>query len=158
MRKRLCEVFISIVIAGILYTGCGEVWAQNPTCPTRPFGDSTNACASTAFVQGAIAGTGTPSQIITAAGPVVVAPTDTLILINKSVQSDTPFTLPTLLSRNYLPLTIVDYSGNGGSITFTLPGTEKINTSATFGATSVGPGYPFRLELHPFTGIGWTAQ
>lgn len=25
--------------------------AQNPTCPTRPLGDSTNACASTAFVQ-----------------------------------------------------------------------------------------------------------
>jgi hypothetical protein len=25
-------------------------WAQNPTCPTRPPGDSTNACASTAFV------------------------------------------------------------------------------------------------------------
>lgn len=28
--------------------------AQNPTCPTRPAGDSTNACASTAFVRGAI--------------------------------------------------------------------------------------------------------
>ena len=25
-------------------------WAQNPTCPTRPVGDSSNACASTAFV------------------------------------------------------------------------------------------------------------
>jgi len=29
-------------------------WAQNPTCPTRPTGDSSNACASTAFVQGAV--------------------------------------------------------------------------------------------------------
>lgn len=28
--------------------------AQNPTCPTRPVGDSSNACASTAFVQTAI--------------------------------------------------------------------------------------------------------
>lgn len=27
--------------------------AQNPTCPTRPVGDSSNACASTAFVSGA---------------------------------------------------------------------------------------------------------
>jgi len=27
------------------------VLAQNPTCPTRPAGDTTNACASTAFVQ-----------------------------------------------------------------------------------------------------------
>lgn len=26
-------------------------WAQNPTCPTRPPTDSSNACASTAFVQ-----------------------------------------------------------------------------------------------------------
>lgn len=30
-------------------------WAQNPTCPTRPYGDSSNACASTAFVQNALA-------------------------------------------------------------------------------------------------------
>lgn len=30
-------------------------WAQNPTCPTRPFGDNTNACASTAFVTNAVA-------------------------------------------------------------------------------------------------------
>lgn len=30
-----------------------SAWAQNPTCPTRPPGDSSNACASTAFVQNA---------------------------------------------------------------------------------------------------------
>lgn len=30
-------------------------------CPTRPFGDDTNACASTAFVQDAVAGTTTPA-------------------------------------------------------------------------------------------------
>lgn len=28
-------------------------WAQNPTCPTRPPGDNSNACASTSFVQSA---------------------------------------------------------------------------------------------------------
>lgn len=33
------------------------VWAQNPTCPTRPPGDSSNACASTAFVHSAVIGT-----------------------------------------------------------------------------------------------------
>jgi len=32
------------------------VWAQNPTCPTRPPGDSSNACASTAFVATATGG------------------------------------------------------------------------------------------------------
>jgi hypothetical protein len=31
----------------------GAALAQNPTCPTRPAGDSTNACSSTAFVQAA---------------------------------------------------------------------------------------------------------
>jgi hypothetical protein len=30
-------------------------WAQNKTCPTRPAGDSTNACASTAFVTTSVA-------------------------------------------------------------------------------------------------------
>ena len=32
--------------------------AQNTTCPTRPPGDNTNACASTAFVTAAVAGGG----------------------------------------------------------------------------------------------------
>ena len=33
---------------------CAPAWAQNPTCPTAPLGDSTNKCASTAFVQNQI--------------------------------------------------------------------------------------------------------
>lgn len=38
-----------------------SAWAQNPQCPTRPTGDNSNACASTAFVQnnaGQISGPG----------------------------------------------------------------------------------------------------
>lgn len=31
-------------------------WAQNPTCPTRPTGDNSNACASTAFVTNMLVG------------------------------------------------------------------------------------------------------
>lgn len=31
-----------------------SAWAQNSTCPTRPVGDNSNACASTAFVQNAV--------------------------------------------------------------------------------------------------------
>lgn len=49
-----------LALAFLLFAS--PAWAQNPQCPTRPFGDSTNACASTAFVQSA-AGTdifGTP--------------------------------------------------------------------------------------------------
>lgn len=44
-----------LLLASLLFaTGA---WAQNPTCPTRPVGDSTNACASTAFVNNEIAAT-----------------------------------------------------------------------------------------------------
>lgn len=57
MTRRMCDFFASIVIAGILYSGClTPVEAQNVTCATRPAGDSSNACASTAFVQGAVGG------------------------------------------------------------------------------------------------------
>lgn len=34
----------------LLFLLPSSAWAQNPQCPTRPSGDSTNACASTAFV------------------------------------------------------------------------------------------------------------
>lgn len=46
--------------------------AQNPTCPTRPNGDNTNACASTAFVQAAVTASGAISALtgdVTASGP-----------------------------------------------------------------------------------------
>lgn len=49
--KLRCEGISSLILAGIVYVGClTPAVAQNPTCPTRPVGDSTNACASTAFV------------------------------------------------------------------------------------------------------------
>lgn len=38
--------------------------AQNPTCPNRANGDSTNACANTRFVQNAIAGVVTPPLVL----------------------------------------------------------------------------------------------
>lgn len=42
MKKLLALAFLLLA---------SPAWAQNPTCPTRPIGDSSNACASTAFVQ-----------------------------------------------------------------------------------------------------------
>lgn len=48
MRKFL---FALATLAGFW---ASDAHAQNPTCPTRPVGDSTNACASTAFVGAAI--------------------------------------------------------------------------------------------------------
>lgn len=51
MLKRLGFSFLFILWAS-------SAFAQgNPQCPTRPTGDNTNACASTAFVQNGLAGT-----------------------------------------------------------------------------------------------------
>lgn len=96
-----------------------------------------------------------PDQVITASGTVTVAATDRFILLNKAIQSNTPFTLPTLASRNYLSLVVWDYSGNGGDLTFTPNGAEKINTLSSWVSSSRGPGYSFRIELLPITGVGW---
>lgn len=42
------------LLAIALLLGATPAFAQNPQCPTRPAGDATNACASTAFVQNAL--------------------------------------------------------------------------------------------------------
>lgn len=55
--RRMCDFFTTVVVAGVLYSGClTPAEAQNVTCPTRPAGDSSNACANTAFVGTAVAG------------------------------------------------------------------------------------------------------
>lgn len=56
--KTLIRIGLSIIAFGIVLSTIpnGPVQSQNPTCPTRPLGDKTNACASTAFVQNALAG------------------------------------------------------------------------------------------------------
>lgn len=48
-----------LILALVLVLFASPALAQNPTCPTRPSGDSTNACASTAFVQTAVQGSTT---------------------------------------------------------------------------------------------------
>lgn len=105
-----------------------------------------------------VAGFGAPSQVITSAGTVTVNSTDSVILINKSVQSDTSIALPSIASRSYAPLIVIDYSGNGGLITFTPAASEFINTLSSWSATSTGPGYSFSITLRPFSGIGWTVD
>lgn len=55
--RRMCELLITATIAGVISSWCliGDVSAQNVTCATRPVGDNTNACASTAFVNNEMA-------------------------------------------------------------------------------------------------------
>lgn len=61
-------------LALLLSVTSSSAWAQNPQCPTRPLGDSTNACASTAFVQSALESVVTlPSVVTCGADPTGVA-------------------------------------------------------------------------------------
>src|SRR5882672_5962121 len=100
--RRICDFFIIIFAAGTLYSGClTPAEAQNVTCATRPAGDNSNACASTAFVSqntifipvcaagGAPVSTGTAWQCSTStANPLTINPTPTStvqgLLINQS--------------------------------------------------------------------------
>lgn len=47
-----------LLLALSLILCSSAAWAQNPTCPTRPTTDSSNACASTAYVQNNIVAIG----------------------------------------------------------------------------------------------------
>lgn len=69
--KMLRSVFFGLLAIGLVYISLPTPGtAQNPTCPTRPLGDKTNACASTAFVANAIAAINTPEPANTFfAGP-----------------------------------------------------------------------------------------
>lgn len=51
-------------------------FAQNTQCATRPPGDNTNACASTAFVETAIGGGGSVTSVFGRTGVVVAATND----------------------------------------------------------------------------------
>lgn len=57
--------------------------AQAQTCPTRPFGDSSNACASTAFVQNALAATVT--SVTNADGSLTISPTTGSVVASLNV-------------------------------------------------------------------------
>lgn len=57
------------LILGLLFAlAASTAQAQNPTCPTRPSGDNSNACASTAFVHTAVTTIPASSVIYTPPG------------------------------------------------------------------------------------------
>lgn len=58
-RRAAC----AIIAAALVLLSAHAVRAQNNICPTAALGDSSNRCASTAFVQGAIASPSTPATV-----------------------------------------------------------------------------------------------
>jgi hypothetical protein len=97
-------------------------------------------------------------QIVTAAGAVAVTATNTALILNKAAPSITPVQLPTIASRNRLPIFIADFAGNGGDITITPAAGEKIMglaANAPWTVASGGAGLGGSIWLIPVDTVGW---
>lgn len=131
------------------------------------YGDATHVAKVTVGANGlvtavelvGIAGIAQPTpRIITAAGGVVVAAGDALIVLNKAAPSSTAVTLPTVASRNGLALQLLDWAGNAGDITLTPNGAETIMglANATLKSQAKGLGSAAAITIYPSTDLnGW---
>lgn len=140
----MCEIFVTTLIAGWLYSGC-LAQAQNPQCPTRPVGDSTNACASTAFVSTALA-----SGIPLAQNLFLVGNASNLGAGRTIVGSDLPNpTTTTLGGVNSLPaaanqvICSISNAGAPGACTVTGTGNVVLATSPSITTANFVTSYSF---------------
>jgi hypothetical protein len=98
------------------------------------------------------------TQIITTPGTVTVGVADGFTVLNKSVPSVTPINLPSVTSRSGLAWSLSDWGGNGGDVTITPNGSEKIMglSQAVVGSFGQGVGSAAVLSLKPDTTLnGW---
>jgi len=115
----------------------GLAWAQNPTCPTRPPGDSTNACASTAFVQQATNGSGTvftPEQFGApkVCNPSLAADTPIASAITAAKAASATYGTATLLFQcNYKTTNTVTLASWLGTINVQFPGSAGFNLNSS---------------------------
>lgn len=103
---------------------------------------------------------GGTTQIITTAAPVVVQPGDGMIILDKNAPSATAVSLPSVHTRNGLPLTINDYAGNGGDITLTPDIGETVMglSTAVIGSNGQGIGTAGNVTLIPNTTLNTWLQ
>jgi hypothetical protein len=88
--KLRCAGIASLILAGILYTGCLlPVEAQNTTCSDRPITDSSNACANTRFVQNVVQAAAQVGVSVKTCGAKGDGVTDDTAAINTCVASAT---------------------------------------------------------------------
>lgn len=153
----MCEPLITAIIAGVLYSGCLlPVEAQNPQCPTRPVGDSTNACASTAFVQSAatagIAATPGTVEFINTGDATGMA------LIPYNGNSFLGYCTTTAAWKSFSipgPVSITNAVSNAGLIRLTVSSTVGMATNQNVWVTQVG-GVPNANFVYPITVINAT--
>lgn len=104
---------------------------------------------------------GGTTQIITGAGAVAVLPGDGAVILNKAAPSPTQVNLPSVASRNGLPLIVTDFAGNGGDVTITPNGAETIMGLANAVLTSNGQGVGTAagIVIYPNTTLnGWYTE
>lgn len=111
------------------------------------------ALENTLLMTGSTLGLNQTKRVITVAGDVTVAATDSLIILKKTVAATTNFIMPPETTK-IGPVKIVDWDNVGGSfnLTITPNGTEKINAQATW------PLFGGSIVLTPIgTGLGYAA-
>jgi len=121
-----------------------SAFAQNPTCPTRPVGDSTNACASTAFVTRALS----LYSLLVGTTPITGGTNGYALYDNNGVLGEQPF--PTSSGNWVQPNTaaafntLISAALSGGVADLTLvPGTY------TYAKTTTGAdGAPVAVLVH----------
>lgn len=110
-------------------------FALQATSGVSSLGAQTGAIVleNTLLMTGSTLGLNQTKRVITVAGDVTVANTDSLIVLNKTVAADTIFNLPADLSK-IGPVKIVDWKGIGGSQVLNIVpnGTEKINGQSSW--------------------------
>ncbi len=94
---------------------------------------------------------------VTTAGTVTVPVNVSVIIINKSVPSSTPLSLPSVSARHGLALHVTDFAGTGGDIIATPAGSETIMSYPTLTVGSGGvPGSGGSFTITPNVTIsGW---
>lgn len=138
--------------------------AQNVTCSTRPPGDNSNACASTAFVQATVGGgctalgafpvgTGGSTQCSTTAGAVGNIVGD--VFINESTgspstPSQAPFQLRiTALDANHAQIVLQSFGSDGALSAFAADGTANAPTATAINRTLLN------LNAKGWDGAAW---
>jgi len=126
MRRFLALLFSLVANAAL---------AQNVQCPTRAVGDSTNACASTAFVLNQIAsGSGLVNSISNADGTLTIAPTTGVAVASLNLTHANTWTaLQTFNGGAVVPTRAAsDSTTNAASTAFVLGTSNTYTASNTF--------------------------
>lgn len=130
-----------------LVSGGGTMFAVAPTHPSPAAGDSSNASATTAFVQGTV---GLSGARVTSGASYAMAVADRVVVVNKTAGSATAVTLPSSPTA-WATYLVKDGTGDAGTNPITISGTATIDGAPSF-VISTG----WACVSLVFTGVQWS--